>query len=153
MGESYREELLWRFHEGTETYGYQFFGAHPTEVDGEPGWVFRVWAPQAQAIAITGDFNGWSDCATWMQKVEDEIWECTVKGLPEFTNYKYVITAKDGKKLWKADPYAFGSSLRPETNSRLCDPTVYQWGDAAWLRNRRLRDIRRRTAGRSRRAP
>ena len=142
MGEWNREEFLWRFHEGTETYGYHFFGAHPVEEDGCSAWVFRVWAPQAQEVHIAGDFNGWSDWVTEMQRREDEIWECTVKDLPEFTNYKYVITTADGKKLWKADPYGFASGLRPDTNSRLCDPSGYQWGDAAWLRNRRLRDVK-----------
>ncbi|MGM9618955.1 MAG: 1,4-alpha-glucan branching protein GlgB [Oscillospiraceae bacterium] len=139
-----REELLWRFHEGTETYAYRFFGAHPEQGEDGPCWRFRVWAPQAQAVALVGPFNGWDETACPLENAGSEVWECVVPGLREPEEYKYVITARDGRKLWKADPYAFYASLRPETNSRLYDPEGYAWGDGKWLRSRRMRDWRQR---------
>ncbi len=142
MGEWNREEFLWRFHEGTETFGYRFFGAHPTEQNGKKGWIFRLWAPKAKKITVVGDFNGWDEEATPMLAVGSEVWECFVAGLQEKIHYKYIITGLDGKKHWKADPYGFYAGLRPETNSRTYDISGYKWGDGKWLRSRRMKDYR-----------
>ena len=139
-----RRAFLWRFHEGTETFAYRFFGAHPAQRGGEEGWLFRVWAPRAKEIHLAGDFNGWDEWALPMQPLDGEVWECFVPGLSREAHYKYkyIITTESGERRWKADPYGFYADLRPETNSRTYCSENYAWGDDKWLTARRRRDYR-----------
>ena len=109
---------------------YEYFGAHPC--DG--GWVFRVWAPQARHVALSGDFNGWQ---RWdMRRLEDGTWELTVENAGQFDGYQYVVTQCDGREVWKTDPYGFHQETRPSTNSKLYDIGGYAWHDEKWRQRR-----------------
>ena len=70
-----------RFHQGTLTDGWRWFGAHPATRRGRPGWTFRVWAPHAEAVSVVGDFNGWDGYAHPMWKRDDETWVLFIPGL------------------------------------------------------------------------
>ena len=61
-----QEEQEKRFHAGSLTDGWRWFGAHPAREDGQDGWRFRVWAPNAQSVAVVGAFNGWDASANPM---------------------------------------------------------------------------------------
>ena len=109
---------------------YEYFGAHPC--DG--GWTFRVWAPQARHVALSGDFNGWQ---RWdMHRLEDGTWELTVDNARQFDGYQYVVTQRDGREVWKADPYGFHQETRPSTNSKLYDIGGFPWRDEKWRQRR-----------------
>ena len=109
---------------------YEYFGAHPC--DG--GWTFRVWAPQARHVALSGDFNGWQ---RWdMHRLEDGTWELTVDNARQFDGYQYVVTQCDGREVWKADPYGFHQETRPSTNSKLYDIGGFPWRDEKWRQRR-----------------
>ena len=109
---------------------YEYFGAHPC--DG--GWTFRVWAPQARHVALSGDFNGWR---RWdMHRLEDGTWELTVDNARQFDGYQYVVTQCDGREVWKADPYGFHQETRPSTNSKLYDIGGFPWRDEKWRQRR-----------------
>ena len=109
---------------------YEYIGAHPC--DG--GWTFRVWAPQARHVALSGDFNGWR---RWdMHRLEDGTWELTVDNARQFDGYQYVVTQCDGREVWKADPYGFHQETRPSTNSKLYDIGGFPWRDEKWRQRR-----------------
>ena len=109
---------------------YEYFGAHPC--DG--GWTFRVWAPQARHVALSGDFNGWQ---RWdMHRLEGGTWELTVDNARQFDGYQYVVTQCDGREVWKADPYGFHQETRPSTNSKLYDIGGFPWRDEKWRQRR-----------------
>ena len=109
---------------------YEYFGAHPC--DG--GWTFRVWAPQARHVALSGDFNGWQ---RWdMHRLEDGTWELTVDNARQFDGYQYVVTQCDGREVWKADPYGCHQETRPSTNSKLYDIGGFPWRDEKWRQRR-----------------
>ncbi|MCF0145282.1 MAG: 1,4-alpha-glucan branching protein GlgB, partial [Eubacterium sp.] len=115
---------------------YRKMGAHIVEVDGVKGTWFTVWAPDAVAVYIVGDFNEWNEQEHPMRKSADMgIFELFIPGVAEGAFYKYMIIARDGRKLFKADPYAFEAELRPGTASRVADIS-YRWGDAAWMKSR-----------------
>ena len=95
-----------RFHAGTLTEGWRWFGAHPAEKRGKPGWGFRVWAPHAKAVSVVGDFNGWNEQANRLIRI-GEVWEGFIPGLTEYSAYKYAVTGEDGEVRMKADPYGF----------------------------------------------
>ena len=120
------------FHEGTAISAYEYMGAHATTHDGVPGYMFRVWAPRAQAVSVVGDFNFWDANAHPMHKITDGIWECFLPGGQPYDAYKFAITGADGKLRFKADPYAFHAETRPGTSSKLYSIEGYQWGDSAW---------------------
>ena len=119
-----------RLRRGTWDCAYEYYGAHPCQ----GGWVFRVWAPQARHVALSGDFNGWQ---RWdMRRLEDGTWELTVENAGQFDGYQYVVTQCDGREVWKTDPYGFHQETRPSTNSKLYDIGGYAWHDEKWRQRR-----------------
>ena len=93
-----------RFHQGTMTDGWRWFGAHPAKKRGRDGWTFRVWAPHAEAVSVVGDFNDWEEGAAPLAR-KGEIWEGFLPDLPVYTSYKYAVRGADGQVRQKADPY------------------------------------------------
>ena len=127
-----QEERITRFHQGSTISAYDFMGAHPAEQEGEAGFVFRVWAPTAQAVSVVGDFNSWEHGAHPMEKISQGVWETFVPALRQYDNYKFSIVGADGKVRLKSDPYAFHYETRPSNSSKLYDIRGYQWHDEDW---------------------
>lgn len=122
------------FGQGTHYEIYNKMGAHPCEYNGEKGVYFAVWAPTAREVYVTGEFNGWKEYDCRMEKISDGgIWELFIPGVKEGMLYKYFIVARDGRTLYKADPYANASELRPGNASKVADITGFKWTDDKWL--------------------
>ena len=99
------------FSEGRSCHAWRCFGSHADEVDGQKGYTFRVWAPNAKQVCVFGDFNGWDENASPLKKEEGGIWVGFIPGLKRYDTYKYAIHAPDGKVVAKADPYAFQHAI------------------------------------------
>ena len=108
-------------------------GSHPLTLDGQDGYQFRVWAPNARQVCLMGDFNNWDAGSLPMDRAQDGVWELFVPGRKVFDAYKYAIHTNDGRVLAKADPYAFHAETRPGTASKCYDLSGYAWGDQTWL--------------------
>lgn len=120
------------FYTGKDFESYQYLGAHVSE----KGVTFRTFAPAASRISVIGDFNGWQEVP--MQKVYDgNFWESRIDEGKTGMRYKYRIYAKEGNFMDHADPYAFCSAVRPETESIVCDLTGYTFQDGEWMKNRK----------------
>ena len=120
--------------EGTHARAYEKFGAHVA-----PGGVdFAVWAPNAESVAVIGDFNGWNPRAHPMTpRGASGIWERFVPGIRPGARYKYAIASKvDNYKVDKADPYGFAAEAPPQTASKVWDLSKHAWGDNAWMADR-----------------
>ena len=126
-------EALYLFHEGNYFKSYEYFGAHPS--DG--GYIFRLWAPNARAVSVVGDFNNWNPEVNPMTRSEysDGVWELDIPDIKAGYLYKYCITQIDGEMAYKADPYGFYSEVRPGTASIIRPLSGYTWRDAKWQRN------------------
>ena len=124
------------FHQGTARSAYEYMGAHAATHNGVDGYMFRVWAPRAQAVSVVGDFNSWDQAAHPMEKITDGIWERFVPGGQTYDAYKFAVTGADGVVRLKADPYAFHAETRPGTASKLYTIDGYAWGDEAWRKKR-----------------
>ena len=133
--------ILHDFSQGHAVRAQEFMGAHPAVQDGQDGWVFRVWAPHAQSVAVMGDFNGWNDSDHPMQLLSGGVWEVFIPGLKQFDSYKYAVHTASGRVLAKADPYAFHAETRPGTASKLYDLSGYGWGDGSWMDYRKNNPI------------
>ncbi|WP_395549226.1 MULTISPECIES: 1,4-alpha-glucan branching protein GlgB [unclassified Lacrimispora] len=120
---------------------YEKLGAHPENYEGIDGMYFAVWAPHGSQVSVVGDFNGWDPEANPMTLLADSgIWEAFVSGLSVGELYKYAITTRSGKILFKADPYAFQSEYRPQTASVTADLSGFQWKDLTWMEKRKTKD-------------
>ncbi len=121
------------FHQGTNYRAYELLGCRLT---GE-GAVFRVWAPGAAAVSVTGDFNSWSPDASPMTRRNSEgLWECLIENIKQYDIYKYCVTDQNGDTHMKADPYAFHSETRPKNASKVYELAGYLWHDGDWLARR-----------------
>ena len=125
------------FNNGRHYEIFEKMGAHPKKYKGKNGMYFAVWAPHAEQIGVVGDFNSWDPEANAMTPLADSgIWEAFVPGIAAGELYKYAITTKSGKILFKADPYAFSAEYRPGTASVTTDISGFQWSDDAWMEKR-----------------
>ena len=127
--------------EGRHEELYHRLGAHVREVDGVAGTAFAVWAPNAQAVSVVGDFNGWDGRLNPMRSLgASGIWELFVPGVAEGARYKYELKGPSGDLLpLKADPYALAAEVPPATASRVYRST-YRWRDEEWLERRQAAD-------------
>ncbi len=135
------------FHHGENFKAYELMGAHPVTVNKKQGFVFRVWAPRAESVSVVGAFNAWDDSVNVMERMIDgETFELFIPDLQQFDAYKYCILTKDGRKLYKADPYAFHAETPGTTASnasKLYDLKGYKWKDKAYLDKQKHIDIYR----------
>ena len=130
---------LYLFSEGTHYRSWEKLGAHVTARNGIRGTDFAVWAPNASAVSVIGDFNNWAPEAHPMQRRgQGGIWERFIPGVEQGARYQYAITPRGGgKRIEKADPYAFHAAMRPGRASRVWDLLQYEWGDKEWMSSRR----------------
>jgi len=130
---------LFLFNEGTHVRSFSKLGAHLVEHAGTTGVAFAVWAPNAEAVSVIGDFNHWDWRATPLRsRGASGIWEGFVPGIGQGTLYKYSIKPKFAwQRIEKADPYGFFSELRPSTASVVWDLSRYEWHDQAWTGGQR----------------
>ncbi len=129
-----------KFNAGIHYSVYEKLGAHLMEVDGIMGTFFAVWAPNALRVSVVGDFNGWDGRIHQMRRNEQGgIFEIFIPDVHEGECYKYEIKVKGGLTFLKADPYAFGQQLRPETASVVRDISAYKWKDQSWMKDRAVR--------------
>ena len=129
-----------RFRAGTHPDLYRKLGAHPLTLDGSAGVAFAVWAPNARAVSVIGDFNGWTAGEAPLGPVADSgTWWGFVPGLREGALYKFHISSVHGDySVDKSDPFAFRRQAPPETASIVAAPS-HDWADDAWLAARPLR--------------
>ena len=122
------------FREGTHTRLYDKLGCQLNE----EGASFGVWAPNADAVSVIGDWNGWDPRAQLLQPRSDGsgIWQGNIAGVARGHAYKYRIASRnDSFVVDKSDPYAFHAEVAPATGSRVWT-LDYDWGDAHWMAGR-----------------
>ena len=129
---------VYLFHNGTNYKAYKFFGNHKINKD---KFAFRVWAPNATAVSVVGDFNSWDNNANKCKLVAPGIWEAIVKGVNIYDCYKYAVTSPTGVVHLKADPYAVHQETRPGTGSKVYELRNYSWGDEAWQKKKENQNI------------
>jgi 1,4-alpha-glucan branching enzyme len=126
------------FREGRHFRLYDKLGSHLTEIDGAPGASFTLWAPNAKAVSLIGDFNGWNPKEHPMNVRWDGsgIWEAFLPNAQQGMIYKYHITSQHRKHIVeKADPFAMHAETPPKTGSVIWDNS-YKWSDSDWMKSR-----------------
>jgi len=129
--------------EGRHERLYERLGAHVRELDGVAGTAFAVWAPNARAVAVVGDFNSWDGRLHPMRSLGSSgIWELFVPGIDDGTKYKFEIRSQDGRLKIKADPVAFAAEV-PPANASVVHRSRHEWSDGDWLAERAQLDVLR----------
>lgn len=134
---------MYLFHSGKHHGAYSFMGAHVRNENGIDGVRFTTWAPNAGRICVIGDFNGWElNEHSNMQVVSSGgIWSVFIPNVQNGMKYKFAVFNKhNGSMVYKSDPYAITSELRPQTASVVNSETAYEWNDAKWLDHRASHD-------------
>ncbi len=132
---------LYLFNTGEAQRAYLLFGCH--YVKELAMHRFAVWAPNARAVSIVGDFNGWDRAATPMRPVKNGVFAAYVAGLKDGDNYKYYVTGYDGKGVYKADPFAFHAEVAPGTASKVWELAGYEWGDGEHTKRRIRQNVQK----------
>ena len=123
------------FHEGTNHECYKLFCPTPTVRGKQKGFLFRVWAPNALAASVVGDFNNWDTAADPMTKGKGGFFEAFLTTPKIYDKYKFAIVQADGKTVMKADPFALHAETAPGNASKIYK-LRHKWGDAAYMARR-----------------
>ncbi|OLA92173.1 MAG: 1,4-alpha-glucan branching enzyme [Roseburia sp. 40_7] len=136
---NFSELDMYLFGQATHYDIYKKLGAHPQIRRNKKGICFAVYAPHAEKVFVIGEFNEWNETKHEMERLEPEeagIYELFIPGLGTGSLYKYLIITPDGRKLYKADPYANFAEVRPGTASRITDIEHFKWTDDVWMKKR-----------------
>ena len=137
---NFTELDMYLFGQATHYDIYKKLGAHPAEIRKKKGILFDVWAPHAAEVYVIGTFNDWDETANPMRRLEPAgigIFEAFIPKAELGDLYKYLIITPDGRKLYKADPYANYAEVRPGTASRIADIEHFKWTDDKWMDKRK----------------
>ena len=130
------------FAQGSHYDIYKKLGAHLSVEDGVEGMFFGVWAPNAAKVNVIGSFNGWDENIHEMKRLgPGGVHSLFIPGVGTGELYKFLITTPDGRKLYKADPFANYAQLRPETASITTDLSDFTWTDKEWVEKRDKKDV------------
>ena len=125
---------LERFSKGESCDAYRFMGCHREVREGQDGYVFRVWAPHAKSVRVTGRFNSWDCQSPTMEPIGSGVWERFIPGVQVFDEYKYYIERPDGSFVFRGDPYGFHTCTRPDTATKVYDLDGFRWTDGNYRR-------------------
>ena len=133
--------FLEQFHTTGVSDAYRFLGCHAQNRDGVDGFVFRTWAPRAQSVRVTGDFNFWNEEDLPMQPVGCGVWEAFSRFAQPGQRYKLCIKTKDGRTVYKTDPYGNRCGVLPDTASIIEAEDGFVWHDGLYRARRRKEKI------------
>ena len=124
--------------EGCHYRAWEKLGAHIGEDRGQSGTWFAVWAPNAAAVSVIGEWNGWQEGAAPLDNhCGSGFWVGFVAGAGHGHRYKYALTSRSGGyRADKADPFGFAAEITPQTASRIWDLRRYTWNDGQWMAER-----------------
>lgn len=128
-----------KFHEGELYDAYRYFGCLFDENSGKA--VFRVFAPSALSVSVAGDFNGWDGSKGPMRNIGGGIYEFSAEGVKKFDAYKFLITASDGRLLYKSDPYALHCETHEGTNSKVFPLSEIKVNDIEYINKLKDKDV------------
>ena len=127
------KDFIHYYHNGTSTHAFEHMGCHPEARNGQDGFVFRVWAPNARNVSVVGDFNFWNGEDLPMEKISGGIWEGWSAHAQVGQAYKFLVTGANGQTIHKVDPCAYRTQLVPDTSSVIWLQNNYTWHDNAWF--------------------
>ncbi len=125
------------FNEGRHHRLWEVLGAHPRTHEGVTGTAFAVWAPNAKAVRVVGDWNFWDGRLHQMRALgHSGVWELFIPGAQPGARYKFELVTADERLILKADPFAYATEIPPGTASVVAEPPAHAWDDGPWMAKR-----------------
>ncbi|WP_086313621.1 1,4-alpha-glucan branching enzyme [Enterococcus sp. 7F3_DIV0205] len=121
-----------RFESGENFYSHHYFGFHQADYKGQEGFVFRVWAPNAQQIWLVGDFNDWDYSLPMKKEAQSDVWEIFTTKPKRGEFYKYLVKQENGRIVYKIDPFATYFEKRPHDAAVIHTIPEKKWRDGLW---------------------
>ena len=136
-------ENMHLFHNGENFEAYKMLGSHIVQENGIKGARFTTWAPNARNIYLSGDFNAFKFEKKYKLKRVSTLglWSIFIEGIENGVKYKYIIETQEEKLIYKSDPYALESELRPQSASVVHEPVKFKWADTSWITKRKRRSM------------
>ena len=141
MADKITSDNLKLFSSGNCDFAYEFLGCHKEIKNKKEGYVFRVWAPNANSVSIAGEFTGWGENPVKMEKIGYGIWEGFSDSAKQYDSYKYLIEKPNGDTVYKSDPYGYHTEVRPGTASKVYDREGYNWKDESYRKEASKKNI------------
>ncbi|WP_440895265.1 1,4-alpha-glucan branching protein GlgB [Amphibacillus sp. Q70] len=138
------EEAIKRFYSGENFYSQHIFGHHPEKREEKQGFVFRVWAPQAQQVWLVGTFNNWDDSLPMEKNETYGYWEIFTTEAVEQDLYKYKVRQADGREVFKIDPFAIAFEKRPGNAAIIHTVPKKKWRDGLWFGRKKRSNLFKR---------
>ncbi len=132
---------IYLYNTGEAQMAYELFGCH--YIPELQMHRFCVWAPNARAISVVGDFNNWEVGKNALTFYKNGVWTGFIGGLCDGDSYKYAMHGYDGSQVLKADPFAFHTETRPGNASKVWSIEGYEWHDGAYMEKRKWKDVQR----------
>ena len=130
------------FGEGRHHRLWEVLGSHCRVHEGMPGVSFAVWAPNARAVRVVGDWNFWDGRVHPMRSLGSSgVWELFIPGVEPGARYKFEIVASDERLILKTDPMAFSMEHPPATASIVVGDPTHEWADGSWIETRSRTDL------------
>ena len=129
---------LYLFHQGTNSKAYEYMGLRKSTEKDRPGMTCRVWAPNAKAVSLVGDFNGWTRSSIPLSASAKAACGKPISPL-NWSSIRFINSAsrsRTARRCSRSDPYAFHFETRPHNSSLYCDIEGFEWNDAAWYRRK-----------------
>ncbi|WP_086349190.1 1,4-alpha-glucan branching protein GlgB [Candidatus Enterococcus clewellii] len=143
-GNALEEDQLQRFLSGENFYSHHYFGFHNETKNGVKGYVFRVWAPNAEQVWLVGDFNGWTDSLPMNKRESYGVWELFTELPSEGDFYKFKVRQAGGREIYKIDPFAVHFEKRPNDAAVVHTIPEKKWKDGLWLGRKKRSDYFKR---------
>ena len=137
------DEDIFKFHCGSNFKAQDMLGAHVVTENNIKGVRFTTWAPNAVNIYVSGAFNDFKIEGNYkMQRISQYgLYSIFISNAKVGMKYKFVIQTRDNKFIYKSDPYAFASELRPNNASIICEPKKFKWSDGSYITKRKRKNI------------
>ncbi|MBO0473508.1 1,4-alpha-glucan branching protein GlgB [Enterococcus ureasiticus] len=129
-----------QFQTGENFYSQRYFGSHQAVCGDQEGFVFRLWAPNAQAVWLVGDFNNWDRSVPMAKEEEFGSWKIFTSSAKEGDFYKYLVKQADGREVYKIDPFATFFEKRPNNASMVNTIAEKNWRDGLWRQEKKQQD-------------
>ena len=114
--------------------GYLYYGFLKTET----GWVFREWAPGADAIHLIGDFNDWNRTSHPLKRLENGVWEIELEGEDALKHGQHVkLQITKGKKTFDRIPTYIHRTVQDKRTKQFvgeiwAPPRPFVWTDGGY---------------------
>lgn len=129
MKNKFDDNFIYFLKSGKLFDAYNYLGCHV--VNGHT--FFAVYAPNCEHVYLVTDYNNYNETELELENINQGLFYLDVNSDLSGYSYKYLLVTYQGEKIYKSDPFALYSELRPKQNSIVYKYKDYKWNDEVWV--------------------